>query len=78
MGRAERGQACKKRRHQMATKKTPMTQQDASRIQSNSDRTGKNQDFKKRAQRAAASRQSDSEQTTSTSQPPTKPSSAKP
>jgi len=34
--------------------KAPMTQKDASRIQSHADRTGSNQDFKGRAQRAAA------------------------
>lgn len=34
-------------------KKTQMTKKDASRIQSHADRTGKNQDFKERAQRAA-------------------------
>lgn len=31
-----------------------MTQKDASRIQSHADKTGTNQDFKARAQRAAA------------------------
>ncbi len=31
-----------------------MNQKDASRIQSNADRSGKNQDFKSRAQRAAS------------------------
>lgn len=34
-------------------KKTPMTPKDASRIQSSSDKTGRNQDFKTRAQSAA-------------------------
>ena len=34
--------------------KAPMTQKDASRIQSHADRTGSNQDFKGRAQRAAS------------------------
>ncbi len=34
--------------------KTPMTQKDASRIQSGADRKGTNQDFKARAQSAAA------------------------
>lgn len=31
-----------------------MTSKDASRIQSNADKSGKNQDFKSRAQRAAS------------------------
>ena len=35
-------------------KKTKMTLDDASRIQSHTDKTGRNQDFKRRAQRAAA------------------------
>ncbi len=35
-------------------KKTPMTQDAASRIQSNADKTGNNQRFKERAQSAAA------------------------
>jgi len=34
-------------------KKSPMTPKDARRIQSNSDKTGRNQDFKARAQSAA-------------------------
>ncbi len=34
-------------------KKTEMTKKDAQRIQSHSDKTGKNPDFKSRAQRAA-------------------------
>lgn len=34
--------------------KRSMTQEDAARIQSHADRTGKNQDFKARAQSAAA------------------------
>jgi len=34
-----------------------MTQEDASRIQSHADKTGRNQDFKARAQRAAARNQ---------------------
>ena len=38
----------------MDNSKTPMTPKDASRIQSTSDRTGTNQDFKSRAQSAAA------------------------
>ncbi len=33
--------------------KTPMSKEAASRIQSNSDKTGKNTDFKERAQSAA-------------------------
>jgi hypothetical protein len=37
----------------MSEKKTPMTPEAASRIQSDADRTGENQDFKSRAQRAA-------------------------
>ena len=36
------------------SKKTPMTPDDAARIQSHADRTGTNPDFKARAQRAAA------------------------
>lgn len=35
-------------------KKTPMTKEAASRIQSNADKTGKNEGFKERAQSAAA------------------------
>lgn len=35
-------------------KKKSMTKEDAARIQSHADKTGKNQDFKARAQRAAA------------------------
>ena len=35
-------------------KKGKITQKDASRIQSHADRTGRNQDFKERAQRAAS------------------------
>jgi hypothetical protein len=35
------------------TKKSGMTKGDATRIQSHSDRTGRNQDFKARAQSAA-------------------------
>jgi hypothetical protein len=35
------------------SKKKSMTKEDAARIQSNADKTGKNQDFKARAQRAA-------------------------
>jgi hypothetical protein len=35
------------------SKKTGMTKKDASRIQSSADKTGKNQDFKARAQKAA-------------------------
>lgn len=35
-------------------KKTPMTKEAASRVQSNADKTGTNQDFKSRAQSAAA------------------------
>lgn len=34
-------------------KTTPMTQEDAARIQSHADKTGSNQDFKQRAQSAA-------------------------
>ena len=34
-------------------KKAPMTPKDASRIQSTADKTGRNQDFKTRAQSAA-------------------------
>jgi hypothetical protein len=34
-------------------KKTPMTKEAASRIQSNADKTGKNEGFKERAQSAA-------------------------
>lgn len=34
--------------------KQPMTPSDASRIQAHADKTGRNQDFKTRAQRAAA------------------------
>jgi hypothetical protein len=34
--------------------KEPMTKEAASRIQSNSDKTGKNSDFKERAQSSAA------------------------
>lgn len=37
----------------MSEKKVPMTHEAASRIQSHADRTGNNQDFKERAQRAA-------------------------
>jgi len=37
----------------MAESKTPMTPEDASRIQSHADRTGTNEDFKRRAQRSA-------------------------
>lgn len=37
-------------------KSTPMTKAAAARIQSHADRTGRNQDFKARAQRAAAKR----------------------
>lgn len=36
--------------------KTPMSTKDASRIQSHADKTGRNQGFKSRAQRAAAGR----------------------
>lgn len=35
------------------SKKTEMTKKDASRIQSHADKTGKHQDFKARAQKAA-------------------------
>ncbi len=35
------------------TKKSGMTKGDSTRIQSNADRTGRNQDFKARAQSAA-------------------------
>jgi hypothetical protein len=35
-------------------KKTPMTKEDASRIQSHADKTGTNQDFKERAMAAAS------------------------
>lgn len=38
----------------MGTAKAPMNSKAASRIQSNADRTGKNQGFKARAQSAAA------------------------
>lgn len=38
----------------MPEKSKPMTQDDASRIQSHADRTGENEDFKRRAQAAAA------------------------
>lgn len=38
----------------MMGKKGKITQDDASRIQSHADKTGKNQDFKARAQRAAS------------------------
>ena len=38
-------------------KKKPMTKEDAARIQSHADKTGKNQDFKARAQRAAAKKE---------------------
>ena len=38
--------------------KTPMTPEAAARIQSNADRTGTNQDFKSRAQSAAAKQSS--------------------
>lgn len=38
--------------YQMSDKKTQMTQEDASRIQSHADRTDTNQDFKSRAQSA--------------------------
>lgn len=38
----------------MDKSKTPMTPKDAGRIQAVADRTGTNQDFKARAQRAAA------------------------
>ena len=41
----------------MVKKFKPMTQEDASRIQSHADKTGRNQDFKARAQRAAARNQ---------------------
>ena len=37
----------------MSESKTPMTQSDAARIQSQADRSGTNQDFKARAQAAA-------------------------
>lgn len=37
----------------MGDKKTPMTREDAKRIQSEADRTGTNQEFKKRAMSAA-------------------------
>ncbi|MHA1360230.1 MAG: hypothetical protein ACTSRC_19080 [Candidatus Helarchaeota archaeon] len=36
------------------SKKSKMNSEDASRIQSHADKTGRNQDFKQRAQRAAA------------------------
>jgi len=36
------------------TKKAPMTKNDAARIQSHADKTGKNLGFKERAQKAAA------------------------
>lgn len=36
------------------SKQTPMTPKDAARIQSHADGTGRNQDFKARAQQAAA------------------------
>ncbi len=39
--------------------KNPMTPRDAQRIQSHADRTGKDQDFKERAQRAADTSVSD-------------------
>lgn len=35
-------------------KKQHMTQKDASRIQSHTDKTGRNEDFKRRSQRAAS------------------------
>ena len=35
-------------------KKSSMSKQDAARIQSHADKTGENQDFKERAQRAAS------------------------
>lgn len=38
----------------MSKKSTPITPADASRIQSHADTTGRNQDFKARAQHAAA------------------------
>lgn len=38
-------------------KKTSMTRKDASRIQSHADKSGRNQDFKARAQRAADKRE---------------------
>lgn len=43
----------------MKKNKTPMTQKDASRIQSHSDRTGSNKDFKSRAQSTATKNGSD-------------------
>lgn len=42
-------------------KKTPMTPDAASRIQSHADRTSENQDFKSRAQAAAARHQAEAE-----------------
>lgn len=39
------------------SEKTPMTPEAASRIQSNADKTGNNQDFKARAESAAAHNQ---------------------
>ncbi len=39
--------------HPTETPSNPMTQEDASRIQSHADKTGTNQEFKQRAQRAA-------------------------
>ena len=39
--------------HATKTPSNPMTQEDASRIQSHADKTGRNQEFKQRAQRAA-------------------------
>ena len=41
----------------MGKKSKPMTSEAASRIQSHADKTGRNQDFKARAQRAAAKNQ---------------------
>jgi len=39
------------------SKKKSMTKKDASRIQSSADKTGRNQDFKRRAQRAGQKKQ---------------------
>ena len=38
----------------MSTNKKPMTKEDAARIQSHADKTGENQGFKGRAQKAAS------------------------
>lgn len=58
--RSERpGASCDARRSSMSTEqKQPMTPSDASRIQAHADKTGRNQDFKRRAQGAAAKKQS--------------------